>query len=81
VVTLIALHLVVLTPPVVFFFLSKLKELAKRTTFIRVTQQLNEIFGSKDLSKDEAFAPTATTAAAAANTDQEQAAKKQCLDK
>lgn len=27
---------------------SKLKELAKRTTFIRVTQQLNEIFGSRD---------------------------------
>jgi hypothetical protein len=25
---------------------SKLKELSKRTTFIRVTQQINEVFGS-----------------------------------
>eukprot|EP01038_Epipyxis_sp_PR26KG_P014629 gene14629-19649_t len=30
---------------------SQLKELSKRTTFIRVTQQLNEVFGSKDESK------------------------------
>lgn len=29
---------------------AKLKELPKRTTFIRVSQQLNEIFGSKDES-------------------------------
>ena len=30
---------------------STLKELPKRTTFIRVTQQLNTIFGTHDLSK------------------------------
>ena len=35
---------------------SQLKELSKRTTFIRVTQQINEIFGSKDESKSAAFA-------------------------
>lgn len=29
---------------------SKLKELSKRTTFIRVTQQINEVFGAKDES-------------------------------
>lgn len=28
---------------------SKLKELSRRTTFIRVSQQLNEVFGSKVL--------------------------------
>lgn len=27
---------------------SKLKDLPKRTTFIRVTQQINEVFGSRD---------------------------------
>jgi hypothetical protein len=31
---------------------SKLKELSRRTTFIRVTQQINEVFGSRDESKD-----------------------------
>ena len=30
---------------------SCIKEMPKRTTFIRVTQQLNQIFGSHDLSK------------------------------
>ena len=30
---------------------SQLRELPKRTTFIRVTQQINEVFGSKDESK------------------------------
>lgn len=35
---------------------SQLKELPKRTTFIRVTQQLNEVFGSKDESKNPVFA-------------------------
>ena len=30
---------------------SSLKELPKRTTFIRVTQQLNTVFGTVDLSK------------------------------
>ena len=35
---------------------SKLKELSKRTTFIRVTQQINEVFGSKDESKNPVFA-------------------------
>lgn len=34
---------------------SQLKELPKRTTFIRVTQQLNEVFGSKDESKHPVF--------------------------
>lgn len=34
----------------------QLKELSKRTTFIRVTQQINEVFGSKDESKSAAFA-------------------------
>jgi GMP reductase len=29
-------------------FISKLKDLPKRTTFIRVTQQINEVFGSRD---------------------------------
>lgn len=36
---------------------STLKELSKRTTFIRVSAQLNEVFGSKDESKQVA-APT-----------------------
>ena len=36
----------------VCLFFSKLKELSKRTTFIRVTQQINEVFGSRDESKD-----------------------------
>lgn len=35
---------------------SKLKELSRRTTFIRVSQQLNEVFGSKDESKHPVFA-------------------------
>ena len=37
-------------------FRSKLKELSRRTTFIRVSQQLNEVFGSKDESKHPVFA-------------------------
>ncbi len=28
------------------FYIRKLKELPKRTTFIRVTQQINEVFGT-----------------------------------
>lgn len=35
---------------------SQLRELPKRTTFIRVTQQINEVFGSKDESKNPVFA-------------------------
>lgn len=35
---------------------SELRELSKRTTFIRVTQQINEVFGSKDESKNPVFA-------------------------
>lgn len=35
---------------------AKLKELPKRTTFIRVSQQLNEVFGSRDESKNPVFA-------------------------
>lgn len=34
-----------------------LKELPKRTTFIRVTQQINEVFGSKDESKEVSAPP------------------------
>jgi GMP reductase len=34
---------------------SQLKELSKRTTFIRVSQQLNEVFGSQDDSKHPVF--------------------------
>lgn len=30
---------------IAFQFYRKLKELSKRTTFIRVTQQINEVFG------------------------------------
>lgn len=37
----------------------KLKELPKRTTFIRVSQQLNEVFGSRDESKNPVFAARA----------------------
>lgn len=37
----------------------ELRELSKRTTFIRVTQQLNEVFGSKDESKNPVFAAIA----------------------
>ena len=32
---------------------ASLRELPKRTTFIRVTQQLNTVFGSHDLSKKQ----------------------------
>lgn len=39
---------------------AKLKELPKRTTFIRVTQQINEVFGSRDESKS--ILSTATAA-------------------
>mmetsp|Transcript_31441 Transcript_31441/g.67684 ORF Transcript_31441/g.67684 Transcript_31441/m.67684 type:complete len:383 (+) Transcript_31441:164-1312(+) len=38
---------------------AQLKELSRRTTFIRVTQQINEIFGSKDESKHPVFAAIA----------------------
>ena len=38
---------------------SKLKELPKRTTFIRVTQQINNVFGTTDESKTSAFATAA----------------------
>ena len=34
-----------------------LKELSKRTTFIRVTQQINQVFGSADESKPAAAPP------------------------
>jgi hypothetical protein len=45
---------------------SKLKELSRRTTFIRVSQQLNEVFGSKDESKHPVFAAIPDHSAAAA---------------
>lgn len=38
---------------------SELRELSKRTTFIRVTQQINEVFGSRDESKNPVFAARA----------------------
>lgn len=44
---------------------SKLKELSRRTTFIRVSQQLNEVFGSKDESKHPVFAAIPDHSAAA----------------
>ena len=31
---------------------AQLKELSKRTTFMRVTQQINEVYGSRDESKE-----------------------------
>jgi hypothetical protein len=40
-----------------FLFCSKLKELSKRTTFIRVTQQINEVFGSTNEEKEEVSMP------------------------
>ncbi len=40
---------------------SKLKDLPKRTTFIRCTQQLNEVFGSKDESNSVAYADGASS--------------------
>lgn len=56
---------------------SKLKELSRRTTFIRVTQQLNEVFGSKDESKHPVFSaiPDHTVASNGENIE-EPAAKK-----
>ena len=47
---------------------SKLKELSKRTTFIRVSAQINEVYGSTDEGRKAAPPPpttTSTTAAAA----------------
>ena len=38
-------------------YFSKLKELSKRTTFIRVTQQINEVFGSTNEEKEEVSMP------------------------
>lgn len=40
---------------------SKLKELSKRTTFIRVSQQLNEVFGTKDEGKEPGKLPASTS--------------------
>ncbi len=45
----------------------QLKELSKRTTFIRVSQQINEVFGSRDEGKAEASLPPAP-----ASSEQEQ---------
>ena len=54
-----------------------LKELPKRTTFIRVTQQINEVFGSKDESKNPVFAAIADpTAPVLHNPDESAAAHK-----
>lgn len=55
---------------------SKLKELSKRTTFIRVTQQINEVFGSKDESKNPVFAAKPDPSAPTEATEDEAVAKK-----
>lgn len=44
---------------------SKLKELSKRTTFIRVTQQINEVFGSTNEEKGDESTPSNTAATGA----------------
>jgi hypothetical protein len=43
---------------------SKLKELSKRTTFIRVTQQINEVFGSAPPATHSSQMPKPTAAPA-----------------
>lgn len=45
---------------------SKLKELSKRTTFVRVTQQINQVFSGMEVSDSRAHNPAAAAAAAAA---------------
>lgn len=52
-----------------FLFCSKLKELSKRTTFIRVTQQINEVFGSTNEEKEEVSMPIELTGNGAQVTD------------
>ena len=50
---------------------SKLKELSKRTTFIRVSAQINEVYGSTDEGRKPAPPPptsTVTTSTAAASS-------------
>lgn len=42
---------------------SKLKELSKRTTFVRVTQQLNQVFAGSEVHDSRAAAPAAAVAA------------------
>jgi hypothetical protein len=58
--------------------ISKLKELSRRTTFIRVTQQINEVFGSKDESKNPVFAaiPDPSAPKSTDATEEESLAKK-----
>lgn len=51
---------------------SKLKELSKRTTFIRVTQQLNEVFGSRDDSASFAAAAGSKRPLSASSSCEEQ---------
>eukprot|EP00428_Durinskia_dybowskii_P061963 CAMPEP_0170376404 /NCGR_PEP_ID=MMETSP0117_2-20130122/11703_1 /TAXON_ID=400756 /ORGANISM="Durinskia baltica, Strain CSIRO CS-38" /LENGTH=329 /DNA_ID=CAMNT_0010631597 /DNA_START=241 /DNA_END=1230 /DNA_ORIENTATION=- len=55
---------------------SKLKELSRRTTFIRVSQQLNEVFGSKDESKHPVFAAIPDHSVTAEAGEKRQEAKK-----
>lgn len=59
-----------------FFWSSELKELSKRTTFIRVSQQINEVFGSKDESKNPVFAAIADPTAPPTGNNDESASKK-----
>ncbi|RYG65594.1 hypothetical protein EON64_11590, partial [archaeon] len=56
---------------------SSLKELSKRTTFIRVSQQLNEVFGSKDESKHPVFSAIADPTAQTESSGDQHDAKKQ----
>jgi hypothetical protein len=51
------LHSILLILHYCSLFCSKLKELSKRTTFIRVTQQINEVFGSTNEEKEEVSMP------------------------
>lgn len=46
----------------------KIKDLSKRTTFIRCTQQLNEVFGSKDQSDGLGYAAAADGGAGASSS-------------
>ena len=50
----------------VYVYDSKLKELSKRTTFIRVSAQINEVYGSTDEGRKAAPPPPTTTSTNAA---------------
>ena len=50
-----------------FFVFSKLKELSKRTTFIRVSQQINEVFGSTNEERADTTVPTGSASVSLTN--------------